>query len=140
MVRSIAHIGIAVQNLDNSVKLFERLFGVAPGHPEEVEDQGVRTVLFAVGGSGVELLEPTRSDSPVAKFLEARGEGVHHVSFMVDDLRTELARLQQQGFELVDHAPRKGAGGTLVAFLHPRSTNRVLVELTQADASPPSKG
>lgn len=131
MFRSLVHIGIAVRDLGKSEELFRRLLGIAPDHREDVVDQGVRTVMFSLPGTGLELLEATRSDSPIARFIEQRGEGIHHLSFAVDDIRQELARLKKDGFELVDHEPRTGAGGYDVAFLHPRSTNGVLVEICQ---------
>ncbi|MOA52332.1 Glyoxalase/Bleomycin resistance protein/Dioxygenase superfamily protein [compost metagenome] len=98
---------------------------------EEVEDQKVRTAVFPVGESRIELLEPTSPDSPVAKFLEKRGEGIHHVALGVQDVAAALARLKAEGARLIDEAPRKGAGGAMIAFVHPKSTGGVLLELCQ---------
>lgn len=131
MFKSVAHVGIAVKHLDESRKLFRTLLNTNPDHEEDVPDQKVSTVLFRVGETSIELLAATHSDSPIARFIEKRGEGVHHISFVVDDIDAELKRLKQAGFQLIDERARKGAEGYLVAFLHPKSTNGVLVELSQ---------
>ena len=131
MIERISHIGIAVKDMHASIALFRRLFGKDPDHSEDVPDQQVRTALFHVGSSSIELTEATDSNSPIARFLEKRGEGVHHISFVVDDINQELGRLRATGFQLIDESPRVGAGGYLVAFLHPRSTNGVLIEISQ---------
>ncbi len=131
MFKTIAHIGIAVRSLSTSKKLFEDLLGVGPEHEELVEDQHVATALFRMGDSAIELLEGTAPESAVRKFVERRGEGIHHVSFMVEDIVGELKRLKEAGFQLVDEHPRRGADNCLVAFLHPKSTNGVLIELSQ---------
>lgn len=131
MFGPIAHIGIAVRDLDASVRLFTTLLGHGPDHLEEVADQRVKTALFTGGESAIELLQATSPESSIAKFIEKRGEGIHHVSFVVKDIAAELHRLEQEGVVLVDRVPRKGAGGYLVAFLHPKSTNGVLIELGQ---------
>lgn len=133
-MKSIAHIGIAVKDLDASVERFRTLLGKDPAQREVVSDQNVSTALFETGPSGIELLQATSADSPVARFIERRGEGIHHVCFEVDDIRAELSRLGKQGFQLIDKEPRLGAGGYLVAFLHPASTNGVLIELGQKPA------
>ncbi len=131
MIRSLAHIGIAVKSLSVSSEVFSRLFGVRAGHVEEVPDQKVRTVHFSIGSSRIELLEPTSPDSAVARFLEKSGEGVHHLSFEVDDIETEIARLQAEGFRMIDEHARPGAGGYRVAFVHPKSALGVLIEISQ---------
>ena len=127
----ICHIGIAVQDLSNAEALYKSLLGDTPIHHEEVADQKVRIASFDIGNSLVELTQPTSSDSPISKFIEKRGEGIHHVAFEVDDVASELARLKSLGFQLIDEKPRLGAHGMLIAFLHPKSTNGVLVELCQ---------
>ena len=131
MFDKVSHIGIAVKDLQASIDLFSRLFGKHPDHIEEVPDQKVKTAMFTVGSSSIELTQGTDSVSPITRFLEKRGEGVHHVSFMVDDIERELARLKGAGFQLIDERPRVGADGYLVAFLHPQSTNGVLIEISQ---------
>jgi len=131
MFDKVSHIGIAVKDLQASMDLFSRLFGKQPDHMEEVPDQKVKTAMFTVGSSSIELTQGTDVASPVTRFLEKRGEGVHHVSFVVDDIEQELARLKGAGFRLIDERPRVGADGFLVAFLHPHSTNGVLIEICQ---------
>ncbi len=131
----LAHIGVAVKDLETSSKLFSRLLGLAREGTEEVADQQVRLAFFHLGDVGIELTEATSPASPIARFIERHGDGVHHVSFEVEDIRRELARLRKQGFQLVDEQPRHGAGGSLIAFLHPRSTNGILIELTQRGES-----
>ena len=131
MFNTIAHIGIAVRNLDESKRLFEELFGVGPEHEESVADQRVKTAMFRMGQTGIELLEGTAPESAITKFVEKRGEGIHHISFDVEDIVKELSRLKDGGFQLIDEHPRPGADNCLVAFLHPKSTNGVLIELSQ---------
>jgi methylmalonyl-CoA/ethylmalonyl-CoA epimerase len=131
MFNKVSHIGIAVKDLQASIDLFSRLLGKQPDQIEDVPDQKVKTALFAVGSSNIELTQGTDLASPVIRFLEKRGEGVHHVSFVVDDIEQELARLKGAGFRLIDERPRIGADGFLVAFLHPQSTNGVLIEISQ---------
>jgi len=131
MFKSVAHIGIAVRDLGESKKLFERLFGARPEHEESVADQKVITAMFRMGEAGIELLEGTAPESAISKFVGKRGEGIHHISFAVDDIVAELRRLKQAGFQLIDEHPRPGADNCLVAFLHPKSTNGVLIELSQ---------
>jgi methylmalonyl-CoA/ethylmalonyl-CoA epimerase len=127
----IAHIGIAVRKLDASIALFSRLLGKSPDLLEEIENQQVHTAMFKLDDSAIELLEPTSADSVIGRFVDNRGEGVHHVSLYVDDIERELLRLRQEGFQLVDEKPRRGADNCLVAFVHPKSTNGVLIELCQ---------
>lgn len=126
-----AHVGIAVSDLDAACELYQVLLAVPPVERETVESQGVEVAHFINAESQIELLQPTRDDSPIARFIAKRGEGIHHVAIWVHDLKEELARLAQCGVELIDKEPRVGAGGHLVAFVHPRGTRGVLVELTQ---------
>lgn len=130
-MRKIEHIGIAVRDLGASNALFEKLFGTPPYKMEEVASEGVRTSFFRAGPNKIELLEATREDSPIAKYLEKKGEGIHHIAFDVEDIHAEIARLKAEGFTVLNETPKKGADNKLVAFLHPKGTNGVLVELCQ---------
>ena len=130
-MNKIEHIGIAVKNLEKSNVLFAKLFGKSPYKSEEVLSEGVRTSFFQTGTNKIELLEATDSDSPIAKFLEKKGEGIHHIAFDVSDIYVEIDRLKSEGFVLINEIPRKGADNKLVAFLHPKNTNGVLIELCQ---------
>lgn len=130
-MKKIEHLGIAVRNLEVSNKLFEKLLGVAHYKEEEVASEGVRTSFFQAGPNKIELLEAMDASSPIAKFLEKRGEGLHHVAFAVEDIEAEIKRLVQEGFRVLNTAPKKGADNKLVAFLHPKDTNGLLVELCQ---------
>ncbi|MGW9684520.1 methylmalonyl-CoA epimerase [Flagellimonas sp. 2504JD1-5] len=127
----IEHIGIAVKSLENSNTLFAQLLGVPHYKTEEVASEGVRTSFFKSGPNKVELLEATNEESPIAKFLEKKGEGIHHIAFAVDDIVGEISRLKQGGFKVLNETPKRGADNKLVAFLHPKGTNGVLVELCQ---------
>jgi methylmalonyl-CoA/ethylmalonyl-CoA epimerase len=127
----IDHVGIAVEDLDASVERYRRLFGVEPAHRERVEDQGVEEVLFAVGSSFVQLLSALGPETPIGRSLAARGPGVHHVAYRVDDVAAALEHLRDEGARLVDESPRDGSRNTLIAFVHPSSTGGVLVELVQ---------
>ncbi|MEX0361766.1 MAG: methylmalonyl-CoA epimerase [Allomuricauda sp.] len=127
----IEHIGIAVKNIGESNQLFAKLLGVEPYKMEEVASEGVRTSFFQSGPNKVELLEATSLDSPIAKFLDRKGEGIHHIAFAVEDIESELKRLKKEGFKILNETPKKGADNKLVAFLHPKGTNGVLVELCQ---------
>jgi methylmalonyl-CoA/ethylmalonyl-CoA epimerase len=129
--KKISHLGIAVKDLNASEQLFKKLLGSDDVHHEEVEVQGVRIASFKVGESIIELTEATRPDSAIAKFIENRGEGIHHIAIEVDDVASELVRLQAEGFQLIDKTPKEGAHNMQIAFLHPKSTNGVLVELCQ---------
>jgi len=131
MIGKIAHIGIAVRDLEASAKHYREVLGLEELYREEVADQKVETVVFGAGESHVELLGPTSPDSPIAKFLEKRGEGIHHVAYAVDDLEAKLADLAGKGARLIDEKPRVGAGGHLIAFVHPKSACGVLTEMTQ---------
>jgi methylmalonyl-CoA/ethylmalonyl-CoA epimerase len=130
-MRKIEHIGIAVNSLEVSNVLFEKLFGTTPYKQEEVESEGVKTSFFMNGPNKIELLEATNSNSPIAKFLEKKGEGIHHIAFDVKDILAEIDRLKDEGFVVLNETPKKGADNKLVAFLHPKGTNGVLIELCQ---------
>ena len=130
-MRKIEHIGIAVKDLEVSNTLFEKLFGAAAYKSEVVESEGVTTSFFLNGPNKIELLAATNPDSPIAKFIEKKGEGIHHIAFDVEDIVSEIARLQKEGFVVLNETPKKGADNKLVAFLHPKSTNGVLIELCQ---------
>ncbi len=132
MLTNLEHIGIAVKDLAASDALFTKLFNVGPYKHEEVAAEGVTTSFFKINQSKIELLEATRPDSPIAKFLEKKGEGIHHIAFEVDDIVTEMQRLQTEGFTLLNETPKPGADNKLVCFLHPKGTNGVLVELCQS--------
>jgi len=127
----VEHIGIAVKNLERSNQLFKALLGVEKYKIEPVSSEKVNTSFFAVGDTKIELLESTDKDSPISRFLEKRGEGIHHIAFEVDDIRETLKNLAEKGFELISNEPKKGADNKLVAFVHPRSANGVLVEICQ---------
>lgn len=130
-MEKIEHIGIAVRNLEASNLIFEKLLGTPSYKTEEVATEGVLTSFFRIGASKIELLEATREDSPIAKFIEKRGEGIHHIAFDVADIHAEMQRLQGEGFVLLNAEPKRGADNKLVCFLHPKGTNGVLVELCQ---------
>jgi methylmalonyl-CoA epimerase len=135
MWTKLDHVGIAVKSLAEAIPGFRAALGVPAGEPELVPDQKVRVVFLKTGESGVELLEPTSPDGPIGKFLEKRGEGIHHLSFEVDDLPAALARCKAQGLQLIDETPRPGAQGKRIAFLHPKSTHGVLIELTESTSA-----
>ena len=130
-MEKIEHIGIAVKDLDKSNKLFASLLGKSHYKTEEVASEGVKTSFFQSGPNKIELLEATSPESPIAKFIEKKGEGVHHIAFAVNDIESEIKRLQKEGFIVLNETPKKGADNKLVAFLHPKSTNGVLIELCQ---------
>jgi len=130
-MRKIEHIGIAVKSLETSNLLFEKLFGVPAYKQEEVASEGVKTSFFMNGLNKIELLEATHSESPIAKFIDKKGEGIHHIAFDVADIISEMERLKGEGFVLLNEVPKKGADNKLVAFLHPKGTNGVLIELCQ---------
>ena len=130
-MKKIEHIGIAVKDLEKSNILFKQLFGVPHYKIEEVASEGVKTSFFEAGPNKIELLEATNPESPIAKFIDKKGEGVHHIAFAVDDIYTEIKRLEKEGFIVLNNNPKKGADNKLVAFLHPKSTNGVLIELCQ---------
>ena len=131
MVNKIEHLGIAVKNIEAANTTYEKLLGIKPYKSEAVESEGVTTSFFMLGESKVELLEATKEDSPIAKFIEIKGEGLHHVAFEVDDIVAEMKRLKEDGFQLLNEVPKKGADNKLICFVHPKSCNGVLVELCQ---------
>jgi methylmalonyl-CoA/ethylmalonyl-CoA epimerase len=130
-MKKIEHIGIAVKSLETSNIIFEKLFGAPSYKQEEVASEGVKTSFFMNGPNKIELLEATNPDSPIAKFIEKKGEGIHHIAFDVEDIVAEVARLQTEGFVILNQTPKKGADNKLVVFLHPKTTNGVLIELCQ---------
>jgi len=127
----IDHVGIAVADLEGSVEHYRRIFGIEPTHRERIDDQGVEEVLFDVGASSIQLLGSLGADTPVGRFLDTRGPGVHHVAYRVDDVADALDDLRANGVRLVDEAPRAGSRGTRIAFVHPKGTGGVLVELVE---------
>jgi len=130
-MNKIEHLGIAVKDASASIKLFELLLGVAPYKSELVESENVETIFFQLGPNKIELLRSTDKDGTIAKFLDKKGEGFHHVAIAVDDIHSEMKRLAGAGFELLMQEPKKGADNKLICFLHPRSTTGLLVELCQ---------
>jgi len=131
MTGKINHIGVAVKNLEVSIPFYRDVLGMKFEGTEEVAEQKVKVAFLAVGESRIELLEPTSPDSPVARFLEKNGEGIHHVAYQVEDLDATLERLRNDGVRLIDERPRRGAHGARIAFLHPKATGGVLTELCQ---------
>ena len=134
-MNKIEHIGIAVKNLDDSNELFSKLFGETHYKTEDVTREGVKTSFFKIGENKIELLEGTNDDSPITKFIDKKGEGIHHIAFDVDDIEAEIKRLKKEGFKVLNDPEvsglKKGADNKLVAFLHPKSSNGVLIELCQ---------
>ena len=130
-MRKIEHIGIAVKDLDKANHLYTSLFGVPPYKSEEVQSEGVITSFFRSGPNKLELLAATNPDSPIAKFIEKKGEGIHHIAFDVPDIEIEMERLKSEGFILLNETPKKGADNKLICFVHPKSTHGVLIELCQ---------
>lgn len=139
MIGPAHHVGIAVQDLEAAIDRY-RAFGLSLDYVDEVPGQGVRVAFLQAGGIHVELVTPTGPESTVTSFLAKHGEGLHHLAFKVDDIASELVRLEKQGFVLIDRAPRPGAHGRSVAFLHPRSSHGVLLELVQEPAEPTARG
>jgi len=127
---SVDHIGVAVRNIEDSQKIYE-ILGIKPTGVEVVEDQKVKTAFLPIGDTEIELLEPTDKDSPVGKFIESRGEGMHHLALRVENIEEALRELKNAGVRLIDEKPRYGAGGARIAFLHPKATGGVLIELSQ---------
>jgi methylmalonyl-CoA/ethylmalonyl-CoA epimerase len=132
-IMKVAHIGIATRQIDEALALWRDALGLQVDFTEEVTEQGVRVAMLPIGETHIELLEPLSENSPVGKFLEKRGPGIHHVAIQVTDIRATLAQLKEKGTRLIDQTPRTGAGGCLVAFVHPSSANGVLLELVQHD-------
>ncbi|MGL4597895.1 MAG: methylmalonyl-CoA epimerase [Bacteroidia bacterium] len=130
-MHKIEHLGIAVSNLESANALYAKLLGAMHYKTERVESEGVNTSFFQVGESKIELLEATNPESPIAKFIAKKGEGIHHIAFDVDDIRAEMRRLQAEGFVLLNETPKRGADNKWVCFIHPKSANGVLVELCQ---------
>ncbi|WP_051935811.1 methylmalonyl-CoA epimerase [Salegentibacter sp. Hel_I_6] len=141
-MKKIEHIGIAVKDLEAANATYNAVLGSEHYKTESVESEGVSTSFFKIGESKIELLAATTSNSPIAKFIEKRGEGIHHIAFAVDDIKAEITRLQKEGFKLINTEPKDGADNKLVAFMHPKSANGVLVELCQEKSTSPvqSKG
>jgi methylmalonyl-CoA/ethylmalonyl-CoA epimerase len=127
----IDHIGIATRGIDEAAKFYRDVLGLEVAETEEVPEQRVRVAMLSIGESRIELLEATSADSPISRFLEKRGPGIHHIAVSVDDIQAALTDLKQKGVRLIDEEPRQGAGGCLVAFVHPSSTGGVLLELVQ---------
>jgi methylmalonyl-CoA/ethylmalonyl-CoA epimerase len=134
----INHLGIATNGIDEALKFWGDALGLENVHTELVEDQKVRVAMLPIGESRIELLEPTSEDSPISKFLEKRGGGIHHIAIEVDDIVASLSRLKEKGAILIDETPRIGAEGCLVAFVHPKSSGGVLLELVQTTVTPPA--
>jgi methylmalonyl-CoA/ethylmalonyl-CoA epimerase len=130
-MKKVEHIGIAVKDLEVSNKLFASLFGEKHYKEEEVVSEGVKTSFFKTGPNKIELLQATDPESPIAKFINTKGEGVHHIAFAVSDIKAEIERLKKEGFIVLNETPKKGADNKWVAFLHPKTTNGVLIELCQ---------
>ncbi len=133
MVNKVDHIGIAVKDLEESLKFYEDVLGIKCVSTEVVEEQKVKVAFLPIGDTEVELLESTDEDGPVAKFIEKRGEGIQHIAYRVDDIEEAIAKCKEKGIRLIDEKPRYGAGGAKIAFLHPKSTHGVLIELCQRD-------
>lgn len=131
MIRKIEHLGIAVNSLEESIPIYESLLGTKCYKTEEVLSEGVKTAFLAIGESKIELLEATNDDSPIAKFLSKKGKGFHHIAFDVDDIQLEIDRLVNEGFEMIHRTPKDGADNKQIAFLHPKSSDSLLVELCQ---------
>lgn len=131
MFQKIEHIGIAIKDAKTSVELFSKLFDAQPYKTETVESENVNTVFFQVGDNKIELLESTSSESAISKFIEKKGEGIHHIAFDVEDIYAEIKRLKSEGFVFINEEPKNGADNKLIAFMHPKSSNSVLFELCQ---------
>ncbi len=131
MFKKIEHIGIAVKNANASVALFNSLFQSKPYKTEIVESEQVNTIFYQIGPNKIELLEATSAESTIAKFIDKKGEGIHHIAYEVEDIAVEMERLKKEGFQFIHEQPKKGADNKLIAFLHPKSTNGVLIELCQ---------
>lgn len=131
MIKKIEHLGIAVKSIEDSLKTFETLLGTQCYKVEKVESEGVNTAFLQVGESKIELLEATNPDSPIAKYLDKKGPGIHHIAFEVSNIEEEIARLTGEGFTLIHSIPKAGADNKMIAFLHPKSTESILVELCQ---------
>ncbi len=135
MIKKIEHLGIAVKNINESNELFKKLFGIQHYKMEKVESEGVSTSFFMLGETKIELLEATNETSAIAKFIDKKGEGIHHIAYEVDNIEEEMKRLKNEGFELIHQQPKDGADNKRICFLHPKSTNGVLVELCEEKKS-----
>ena len=131
MIKKIEHLGIAVEDIAASTKIYEKLLGTECYKLEEVESEGVKTAFFQIGETKIELLEATNENSAIAKFLSKKGKGIHHIAFDTDNIEGEIERLKKEGFELIHQTPKNGADNKIIAFLHPKSTDSILVELCQ---------
>lgn len=131
MIRKINHIGIAVSSLAQQIPFYRDILGLEEIGTEEVKDQKVRVAMFKIGEIKIELLEPTSDDSPIAKFIEKKGDGIHHIAYESDGIVQDIQDFEEKGMQLLDKVPRQGAHGTLIAFLHPKSSGRVLTEICQ---------
>lgn len=131
MLEKIDHVGVAVNSVEEVKKLYKEIFGLEPDFDEVIEEQKVRAVGFKIGGSSIEFLEPTSDESPIARFLEKKGEGLHHIALAVDDIVSVLRNMKAKGLRLIDEEPRIGAEGKKIAFVHPKSVNGILLELSQ---------
>ena len=131
MIKKIEHIGIAVKDINFSTSLFERLLGKKPYKTEKVDSEGVNTTFFGLSDQKIELLSSTTTDSAIEKFLDSKNEGIHHIALLVDSLELEIKRLEELGFQFISKTPKKGADNKKIVFLHPKSTNGVLVELCE---------
>ena len=131
MIEKIEHIGIAVKNLDEANKIYEQLLGTPPYKMETVDSEAVNTSFFKTGESKVELLQATKDESAIAKFIAKKGEGIHHIAFAVKDIHIEIKRLKEGGYTIINESPKKGADNKLVCFVHPKNTKGVLIELCQ---------
>ncbi|MBJ04994.1 MAG: methylmalonyl-CoA epimerase [Flavobacteriales bacterium] len=130
-MKKIEHIGIAVKNLDTANKLYSKILGIEPYKEEKVDSEGVITSFFNRNGTKIELLQGVKKDNSIDKFIEKRGEGIHHIAFEVEDILIEIKRLKKLGFKIINEQPKKGADNNLIAFIHPKETNQVLIELCQ---------
>ena len=131
MIKKIDHIGIAVFDLEQQIKFYTNIMGLTCSKIEEVIAQKVKVAMFPIGDVKIELLQPTSKDSPIAKFIDKKGEGIHHIAYLVDDLKTDLKTIEEKEIQLIDHEPRMGAGDSKIAFLHPKSTFGVLIEMCE---------
>jgi len=131
MIKKIDHIGIAVKSIEKASELFSNILGLKVGGEELIEEQKVKVAFLPLGDSELELLESTSPDGPIARFIEKKGEGIQHIAFRVDNLEKALEKLKEEGVRLIDEKPRYGAGGAKIAFLHPKSTNGILIELNE---------
>lgn len=133
MVNKVDHIGVAVKNLDETLKFYEDILGMKCHGTETIEEQKVKVAFLPIGDTEVELLESTEEDGPIAKYIEKRGEGIQHIAFRVDDIEKAIAEMKEKGMRMIDEKPRYGAGGAKIAFVHPKSTHGILLELCERD-------